>query len=275
MSNTEEGMKYVDAHVHLSDPEFKATVDTVVDDARKAGIVAMVSSSVDVATSLRNIELAAAYPRLVYAALGIHPWNVKALEEGEVVQTVDLISRYHQRGSVVAIGEIGLDSKYAKTDQEELMARQRAVFCEMLGLGEKLALPVIVHSRGTTPEIMDLLPSYRIERVLLHWFSNPIELLPKIVERGYSITEGPAVTFSDHIQEIVRQMPLANLLSETDGPVRFFKPPFRGKTAAPVDIPLVVRAIAEIKRKEETEVASEIYRNFTSFFGVNQTAHAC
>ena len=262
-------MKYVDAHVHLSDPDFKATVGNVIDEARNTGIVALVSNSVDLTTSLQNVKLAEDHPTLVYVALGIHPWNVKDLPPEEVDKTADLISKLDQRSNVVAIGEVGLDYKYAKQNSEE-MAKQYEVFCRMLSLSEKQALPVIIHSRGTTKEIMDMLPSYRIEKVLLHWFSNPIELLPRIVERGYYITEGPATVFSDHIQEIVRQTPLGNLLTETDGPVRFFKAPFAGRMAAPSDVPLVVRAIAETKGMREKEVAEEIYRSFAALFGVNR-----
>lgn len=259
----------MDAHVHLSDPDFKAAVSNVIDEARNAGIVALVSNSVDLTTSLQNMKLAEEHPTLVYVALGIHPWNVKGLPQGEVDKVDDLIGRFGQRSNVVAVGEVGLDYKYAKQDSEE-MAKQFEVFSRMLSLSEKQSLPVIIHSRGTTKEIMDMLPSYRIEKVLLHWFSNPIELLPKIVERGYYITEGPAIVFSDHVQEIVRQTPLGNLLTETDGPVRFFKAPFAGRAAAPSDVPLVVRAIAETKRMQEREVAEEIYRSFVTFFGVNR-----
>ncbi|MGB9134847.1 MAG: TatD family hydrolase [Candidatus Bathyarchaeia archaeon] len=263
-------MRYVDAHVHLSDPEYESSVDKILEDARRSSIVALVSNSMNLSTSLRSIELAEKYPRFVYAALGIHPWNVKELEQNELERTIDLINSHCQNRGVVAIGEIGLDYKYLKSDKKELMNRQYEVFCKMLQLSEKLSLPAVIHSRGTTQEIMNMLPSYNIERVLLHWFSNPIELLPEITEREYYITEGPAIIFSDHIQEIVRQIPLTNLLTETDGPVRFFKPPFKGKMATPADIPVVTEVVAKIKGKERMEVAEQIYRNFTTFFRTDQ-----
>ena len=61
----------------------------------------------------------------------------------------------------------------------------------MLRLAEKLELPVIIHSRGTTEFIVDMLPSYNLKRVLLHWFSHPMPALAKAMEHGYYITEGP------------------------------------------------------------------------------------
>jgi len=260
-------MRYVDAHVHLSDPEYGKHVDNVIEDARRSDVVALVSNSTNLQTSLRSIELAERHPKFVYATVGIHPWNVKGLLQNELEQTTDLITSHRRNRGVVAIGEIGLDYKYVNGGKKELMSKQHEIFCRMLRLSEELALPAIIHSRGTTQEIMDILASYNIKKVLLHWFSNPIELLPKIVERGYYITEGPATLFSSDIQEVVRQVPLNSLLTETDGPVRFFKPPFNGEMTTPAVISLIVDAMAKIKREERMQVAEQIYRNFMTFFG--------
>ncbi len=259
-------MRYVDAHVHLSDPEYGEYVDNAIEDARRSDVVALVSNSTNLQTSLRSIELAERHPRFVYATVGIHPWNVKGLLQNELEQTMDLATSYARSREVVAIGEIGLDYKYVNGGRKELVRKQHEIFCEMLRLSEELSLPAIIHSRGTTQEIMDILASYNIRKVLLHWFSNPIELLPRITERGYYITEGPATLFSTDVQEIVRQVPLKSLLTETDGPVRFFKPPFNGEMTTPAVIPLIVDAIAEIKREERMQVAEQIYRNFMAFF---------
>ncbi|MEM2567178.1 MAG: TatD family hydrolase, partial [Candidatus Bathyarchaeia archaeon] len=156
-----------------------------------------------------------------------------------------------------------LDYKYNK-----IWEKQLKVFDEMLRLAEKLGLPVIVHSRGTTTQIVDMLPSYNLRRVLLHWFSNPISVLPKAIEMGYYISEGPPTAYSSGIREIVKKVPATNLLTETDGPVRYFKSPFNGKITTPAFIPTVVNAIAEVKRVSVEEAADQIARNFEEFFGV-------
>jgi len=69
------------------------------------------------------------------------------------------------------------------------------------------------------------------------------------------------------IREIIRCMPLTNLLTETDGPVRFGGP-FKGKMTAPSFILLVVEALAHLKEKKKTEVADQNFQNFTNFFEV-------
>ena len=174
-----------------------------------------------------------------------------------------MISENRQNKALVAVGEIGLDYKYSKIWDKQLMA-----FSGMLRLAEKLDLPVIIHSRGTTSQIVDMLPSYNVKKVLLHWFSNPIRVLSKVIENGYYITEGPPTAYSNGIREVIRRIPLTNLLTETDGPVRFFKQPFNGKRTTPAFIPTIVKAIAEIKKMDVATIAEQIIKNFEEFFEV-------
>jgi len=254
-------MRFVDAHVHLSDEEYAGCVDEIISEGRKTNVVAIVSNSVDLKTCRESLRLAEKYSGLVYAALGIHPWNVQTITEEEKQQTISLIEEQRNKKALVAIGEIGLDSKYM-----DAWDKQMKVFDEMLHLAEKLDLPVVVHSRGTTAQIVDMLPSYRLKKVLLHWFSNPISALDKAVANGYYITEGPPTAYSNGIQDVVRKVPLTNLMTETDGPVHYFRKPFEGKRTTPAYIPVVVKTIAQIKQFSEIEVSEQILKNFQVFF---------
>ncbi|MEM3696225.1 MAG: TatD family hydrolase [Candidatus Bathyarchaeia archaeon] len=256
-------MKFVDSHVHLSDEEYSEHIEDIIAEAVNSNVVALVSNSMDLETCIRSLKLAERYQGTVYAALGIHPWNVKNLKEDELQKTVDFICEQRNNKMMIAIGEIGLDYKYSN-----IWDKQLKVFNEMLRLAERLDLPVIIHSRGTTPQIVDMLPSFKIKKVLLHWFSYPISLLTKIVENGYYITEGPPAAYSNGIREIVRKIPLTNLLTETDGPVRYFKQPFNGQITTPAFIPTVVKAIAEIKNLEMAIVAEQMIENFEKFFEI-------
>ena len=254
-------MKLIDAHVHLSDAEYTSHIDELVTDAKNAGVTALVTNSMDLQTCQNDVKLAEKYPDLVYPALGIHPWNVNVIEDKELQETIDFIQK--QKGIVKAIGEIGLDYKY-----ETIWEKQTMVFDKMLRLAEKLELPVIIHSRGTTDKIVEMLPSYRLKRVLLHWFSHPMSALSKAIDNGYFITEGPPVTYSNGIREVVEKTPITNLLTETDGPVTYWKQPFNGQLTKPSYIRNVVEAIAEIKKMQVEEVAEQIIRNFEVFFNI-------
>jgi TatD DNase family protein len=257
-------MKYVDAHIHLSDEEYANCVEDVVAEAGHFEVVASVSNSMDLKTSVRSLELAKQLPGKVYAALGIHPWTVRNLSEDEHQKTLSLMKEHARDQAFVAIGEIGLDNKYM-----DVWDKQLKVFDSMLHAAEELSLPVIIHSRGTTAQIVDMLPSYKIKKTLLHWFSNPVNLLPKIVERGYYLSEGAPTVYSDGIRDLIKKVPLTSLLTETDGPVRFFKPPFKGKRTTSAFIPIIVNAIAELQRLSPESVAEQVAKNFEDLFEIN------
>jgi TatD DNase family protein len=256
-------MKLIDAHVHLSDAEYTKCVDELVTDAKDSNVVALVSNSMDFETSIGSLKLAEKYSGMVYPALGIHPWNVNVLKEHELEETLDLIYEQHQKNAVAAIGEIGLDYKYETVWEEQLM-----VFDKMLRTAEKLDLPAIIHSRGTTAQIVDMLPSYNLKRVLLHWFSHPMSALYKAVDHGYFITEGPPAAYSNGIRQVVKKVPLTNLLTETDGPVKYYKAPYNGKLTKPSFIRTVVESVAEVKNMPVAEVADQIAKNFEGFFNI-------
>jgi TatD DNase family protein len=259
-------MRFVDAHIHLSDPEYNGKVEALIEDARKSSVIALVSNSMNYESSLLSLRLAKQNPGLVYAALGIHPWNIGFLSSNELEQTLNLIfNQRNRREKVVAIGEVGLDFSYGKKQNAELQIK---VFHELLRAAEKQSLPVIVHSRRTTAQVLSVLSSFKIEKVLFHWFGGPLELLPKIVEEGFYVSEGPPTVYSSKTREIVKRTPLDRLLTETDGPVRFGGP-FYGKMTTPSFVPRVVKAIAEIRNLKEAEVANQILRNFTEFFDVD------
>ena len=256
-------MKLIDAHIHLSDVEYAKCKDDLVADAKSSDVAALVSNSMDYETSIGSLKLAEKYPGVVYPALGIHPWNVNMLKEDELEKTVQLISEQHRKKAVVAIGEIGLDYKYEMIWEKQLM-----VFDRMLRLAEKLDLPAIIHSRGTTSRIVDMLPSYTLKRVLLHWFSHPMSALYKALDHGYFITEGPPVAYSNGIRQVVKKVPLTNFLTETDGPVAYRKAPYNGQMTKPSFIKTVVEAVAEVKNMAVVDVADQIAINFESFFNI-------
>jgi len=256
-----EKMKLTDAHVHLSDVEYAGRIDELIADAKNSGVVALVTNSMDLKTCQSDLTLAEKYPDLVYPALGVHPWNVNVLKETELEEAIDLVQKH--KNAVKAIGEIGLDYKY-----ETVWEKQMMVFERMLHLAESLDLPVIIHSRGTTEKIEDMLPSYRLKRVLLHWFSYPMTALYRAMDKGYFITEGPPATYSSGIREVIANVPLTNLLTETDGPVKYYKSPYNGQLTKPSFICSVVEAVAGIKKASVDDVAEQVAKNFELFFNI-------
>jgi len=259
-------MKYTDAHIHLCDTEYEQKTEQVINEAKQASVVALVSNSMNLETSKKSLRLAQEHKGFVYAALGIHPWNTNKLAPNELEQVIELIENAVKAKEIIAVGEIGTDPQYAKNRQQK--DQQAQVFQQMLKTADALQLPVIIHSRWSAPKILETLPSYKLKGVLWHWFSTPTEILPKITERGDYVSEGPPTTFSDRTKEVIKLVPLENLLTETDGPVHYYDPAFKDRLTTPAFIPQVVKAIAEIKKVKEEEAAEQIHRNFTTLFGI-------
>ena len=99
-------MKFIDAHVHLSEAEYTGHIEELIADAKNAGVVALMTNSTDLKTCQNDVALSEKYPELVYAALGIHPWNVNVFKANEFEETIDFI--LENKAHVKAIGEIGL-----------------------------------------------------------------------------------------------------------------------------------------------------------------------
>ena len=151
-------MKFVDVHVHLSDPEYSDKISQLIADAKHSNVISLISNSMDLETSYKSLQLAKENPNFIYAALGIHPWNSQNLKPNEIEETTNLIIKEADARRIVAIGEVGLDPQYAKNEEQQ--KQQHKAFHEMLLVAEKTHLPVIIHSRGSSEEIMNLLPSY-------------------------------------------------------------------------------------------------------------------
>ena len=65
-------MRLIDAHVHLSEQEYEGHIDELIEDAKNAGVVALVTNATNLKTCQNDIALAEKYPNIVYPALGIH-----------------------------------------------------------------------------------------------------------------------------------------------------------------------------------------------------------
>ncbi|MEM3061281.1 MAG: TatD family hydrolase, partial [Candidatus Bathyarchaeia archaeon] len=222
----------IDSHCHITHGAFDLDRDLVIQNSKRElrAIITCASSLDELKFALKLSEK---YPKFIHVTAGIHPVDAAEMSNEEFEEFLSFIEL--NKDKIVGIGEVGLDYKY-----ERIWDKQLRVFNEMLHMAEKLDLPVIIHSRGTTAQIVEMLPSFNLKKVLLHWFSNPISVLPKVVENGYYITEGPPTAYSNGIREVVKRIPLANLLTETDGPVRYWKNPFKGKRTTPAFIPTVV-----------------------------------
>lgn len=187
-----------DTHCHIDEEAFTADREEVIARQRAAGVEAMIVPGVNVASIDTVLEVCHQHPGYCFPALGLHPEDVKA-DWQTALQTVEKAIRAH-RSELVAIGEIGLDYYWDKTykaEQQEVLRRQ-------LLLARELDLPVILHNREATEDIIKEVrcTMYDVQgkfplRGVFHCFNGSKETAQQILEMGFYLGIGGVLTFKN------------------------------------------------------------------------------
>lgn len=249
-----------DTHCHLMDEQFASDLDETIARARDAGVARMVIPAVDVATARRAIAIADAHAG-VYAAVGIHPEAAKDVPAADF----DEIERLAAHQNVVAIGEIGLDYYWdaaPRPEQQDVMRRQ-------IEIAKRVSLPIIVHNRESTEDLLALLreADAQVCGGVMHCFSETIAVAETCMEMGFYISFGGPVTFkkADDVREVAAAVRADRLCVETDSP--YLSPhPLRGKRNEPARVRLVAETIAEVRGISLADLAVQTTENALRLF---------
>jgi TatD DNase family protein len=202
----------VDAHVHLTDKEYSGYIEHIITSLRSMGMVAY-SVTVDTETSMRSFKLFDTCRDVVKQFVGIHP-EAAARDNLERFKE---IYQSHEK-TIDGVGEIGLDGTY-----DVPYDRQKHVFNAMLTLAESTGKPVSIHSRKALDDVLDILPSYKLNGTLLHWFAGSKKQLARSMDMKLYVSYGPALVYSDDKKVLLKNTDRERFLIETDGPVRYSK----------------------------------------------------
>jgi len=245
----------IDIHCHGN---LYLNLDEIIQDAKEAGVSKIISVGMSQLSLERIIEISDKH-EMIYPALGIHPEEVKMNKEIEA--NLEDVCEYIKKNSkkICAIGEIGMDHYFVKNN--DLYPLQREIFKEMLSLAQELNLPINLHTKGAEKEVFDLLPSYNIPNVNIHWYSGPEDLLKIGIERGYYFSITPAISYSPPVKKVVKSIDEYHLLLESDGPVKY-----SGKIGAPAMIKDVLFQISKIKNIEKNQLETQILENTKKIF---------
>ena len=251
-----------DTHVHLNDNQFEDDLEEVIERARLNGVERMVVVGFDEKTIKRAMELIDTYD-FMYAAIGWHPVDAIDLTDSYL----DWIEELTAHPKVVAIGEIGLDYHWDKSPKDI----QQAVFRRQIQLAKKLDLPIIIHNREATEDVVAILEEEGAAEVggIMHCFSGSPETAKRCLEMNFYISLGGPVTFKNAVKpkEVAKEVPLDRLLIETDCP--YLAPhPYRGKRNEPSYVKLVAEQIADLKEISFDEVARATTENANRLFRI-------
>ncbi|MGG0719517.1 TatD family hydrolase [Robertmurraya massiliosenegalensis] len=251
-----------DTHAHLNAEQFEDDVEEVITRAQENGVENMVIVGFDRPTITRAMELVEQYD-FMYASIGWHPVDAIDMTDEDLAWIEELSS--HPK--VVAIGEMGLDYYWDKSPKEV----QKEVFRKQIQLAKRVKLPIVIHNREATADIVDILKEEGAAEVggIMHCFSGSVEVAQECLQMNFYISLGGPVTFKNarKPKEVAEAIPLDKLLIETDCP--YLAPhPYRGKRNEPSYVKLVAEQIAELKGISYEEVAEITTANAKKLFAI-------
>jgi TatD DNase family protein len=257
----------VDVHTHLTFKDFDKDLNEVIERAKKAGVVAILSSGVDHETNVQVLDLAKKY-EIIKPSLGIYPLDAVGLghydgvhrdiKPFDVDAEIEFIKK--NKDKITAIGEIGLD-KSPTVDPK--LKEQEEVFWKAIKLAQQIKKPIVVHTRKAEKECLDILESSGYKRVDLHCFTGNLKLVKRAEDLGFNFSIPTVITRLKHFQEVVERVSLSNILTETDAP---YLGPFKNERNEPAYITETIKIISKIKKITEDETKKIIFSNYQKLF---------
>lgn len=290
MDTAAKTLSICDAHVHLQDARFGKTYEEVgayVERARAAGVASMVCAGTSPADWNRTAELCKRFDGL-YAAFGVHPWQVGKIKGEWVSILADLLAKYTCKdGKTRAmLGEVGLD--FAVREMcPELQQAQESVLTAQLNLANSLKLPVALHSVRANDRVLKIVKNYpKVPCWLLHGWTASKSEIDQAVELGafFSFSSRSTSADASRARATVAQVPRDRILLESDGPRLTTPSGYAGKPTGtpeiflqrrssdgyileePAAVVAAAKEIAAIRKTSEEDFFAQLSLNEKRFF---------
>jgi TatD DNase family protein len=252
-------MEAIDTHCHLSHTMKKgAKLNNIIQNAEKANVIAFIDSPVYVDEYKQSIRLHERHPNKIFVTLGIPPANYHELD---IPLYMKNIRDYAEKGLIVGLGEVGLDYYWVKSTT--LRNKQHEIFYELIAFANELNLPIIIHSRDAEVDAVKCLEKAETP-VIMHSYSGSVETAMECVNRGYYISVPTSVVNRKKQRKIASNIPLENLVTETDSP--YLSPLPDRRRNEPANVIYAVKEIAALKEQPEELVAQITTANAKKVF---------
>ena len=254
----------IDSHCHLDYPDLYDQLENVIKRAKNNQVDKLLTICTTL-NSFKKIKSIIEKYKNIYGTFGIHPHEVKNFIN---VNFDYIIKAKNENHKIIGIGETGLDFYYNHSDKNI----QKKSFVEHIRAASKLNIPIIVHSRNAEADTFDILKEEKKNsniKVLMHCFTGSNDFAKKLIDIGCYISVSGIITFknSAELAQTVSEIPLNNLLVETDSP--YLSPvPFRGKTNEPSYIIHTIEKLAKIKKISKNQIIESTTKNFRELFNI-------
>ena len=255
-------MQLIDSHIHLNSPLYK-NLPLALSKARSLSVNGWIVPGTGLADIEAQVSLKTAYQG-IDNGFGVHPWYVTSIFDGWQTLLADALVQ-HQ---AIAVGECGLD--FSTDELITQKARQLMVFEAQVELAESLNLPLIIHSYKAVDQVLKILRRYPTVRGVFHSFNGSLQQLEQIIDLGYYIGMGGAVTYdrAKRMQQNLLQIPLSRLLLETDGPYQVGAYRTKGEIHYPEDLYQIAQSIAQQRSLTLEDLAKITTENVVQLFNL-------
>ncbi len=254
-------LELIDTHCHFYSEENSEDLISQVERCSSMGISKVLLPNIDLDSIEPMHLLEDQYSELCKSMMGLHPCYVKE----DYKQVLDTIYQWFGKRSYVGVGEIGMDLYWDKSTQ----AWQEDAFMTQIGWAMDKNLPVSIHSRSATQEVIQLLKPLKGKVTgVFHCFSESKELAEEIIKLGFYLGIGGVVTFKKAgIAQVIQEIGIDRVVLETDSP--YLAPtPYRGKRNEPAYTRLVADKLAELLNISVSEVSQITRENVRTVFGI-------
>jgi len=249
-----------DSHAHLFMEDWFPDLRDIAEQCKEKGVRYVVNSGLEKDTNQKVLEISETHKTFL-PSIGLYPGEVQKKSEAQLNSEIAFLNENISRCS--AIGEMGLDGTYPELE------KQKKWFSRALSISASHGRPAIIHSRKAEKELIECIESTLLEnnpafrKVILHCFMGSMKLVNKAVEKGWYFTIPAIAGRSEHFKSLIKNVPLRQLLTETDSP---FLAPKKGETNYPWNTKEAILEIANVKRITQEETQNLIYLNFARLF---------
>ena len=250
----------VDSHVHL-DSYSDNEVNQILDRARKVGVGFVISAGTTIASTKRSIYLSSLYPDF-FSGVGIHPMDIKEKPCQSVIAKLHELAVSSDK--VLVMSEIGLDFMENMPDR----SWQYELFRGQVQIARDLQLPIVFHSREAHSDCFRVLREERGYEVggIMHYFQGSLYEAESIIDLGFKISIARPLFRLEALRDVVKSVPLQNIVIETDAAPQPFKKK-RENWTEPRHLRSIIEKISELRNQEEEEVEQIILKNIVDVLG--------
>lgn len=251
---------FFDTHAHYDDEAFDADREELLNSLYEKGVELVIDPGCTLESSKKALALAEKLP-FVYAAVGIHPEELKDFTEDKLGEIEKLASH----SKCTAIGEIGLDYYWDDTHKPE----QKELFIRQIEMALRLDKPVIIHDREAHGDSLEIVSRYKELRGVFHCYSGSAEMAKELLKMGWYLGFDGPVTYKNARKtlEVLEICPPDRMLIETDSP--YLSPvPLRGKRNDSSNLAYIAAKIAEVKGMSVEEISRVTTENGKKLFRI-------